>query len=253
MRPSIPHGSHGSEKDWMAPSGWGRILTPRSTSPARKSKPTESPSWTGRCRPSTSCSEPLAEDTGSGADSTTVTPAPPSSLGRSTAIRGGSPGAIRFACTLAATSTPSSGACTAASRSANCTNPRLVPAGHVAHAKPSGAAEASGDPRVVEASARAAPSDSASTTAAASERSPSRGCMTSHSHEARDRVTGTAAACELRDAALAGPVRGWWWGRRVGCRLTVCRRGRRVGRRGRVGRSLPWCRRRRCRRRRSRR
>ena len=55
--------------------------------------------------------------------------------------------------------------------------PKLVPAGHTTHTKRSGAAEVSADPRVVEASTRAAPSDSAS--AVASERSPNRPVMTS--------------------------------------------------------------------------
>ena len=62
-------------------------------------------------------------DTGSGAESTTVMPTPPSSAGRRTAIRGCSAPAIRFACTLAATRTPSSGASTVAPRSANCMKP----------------------------------------------------------------------------------------------------------------------------------
>jgi hypothetical protein len=51
--PSIPHGSHGTWKDWMAPSGFGRSLTPRSTSPVRNMNPTESPRCIGTCRSST--------------------------------------------------------------------------------------------------------------------------------------------------------------------------------------------------------
>ena len=105
----------------------------------RASRPSR-PSATGRCRPSTPCVAAPAEDTGSGADSTTVTPAPPFASGRRTAIRGGSVPAIRRAFTLAATRTPSSGACTTASRSANCVNPMLAPAAQFAHAKPSGVA-----------------------------------------------------------------------------------------------------------------
>jgi hypothetical protein len=114
--------------------------------------------------------------------------------GRSTAIRGGSPPAIRFACTRAATSSPSSGACTAAPRSANCVNPMLVPVAQVAHAKPSAAAAVSGDPRLVEASARAALRNRPNASAAASERTASRGDMNPYAHEACDRVTAVAQA-----------------------------------------------------------
>jgi hypothetical protein len=66
--------------------------------------------------------------TGTGADATTVVPTP-SSAGRRTAIRGGSLPLIRFAATLADTRTPSSGASTIASRSANWRKPTAVPAG----------------------------------------------------------------------------------------------------------------------------
>jgi hypothetical protein len=120
--------------DWIAPSGRGRVRTPRSTSPAANRKPIESPRCTGRCRFSTSCSAPVWDDTGNGADSTTAMPRLSSPAARSTAIRGCSAPAIRFACTLAATSTPSSGASTVAPRRANCRKPMLVPAGQATHA-----------------------------------------------------------------------------------------------------------------------
>ena len=65
----------------------------------------QSPRFTARCRPSTLCSAPLGELTGSGAESTTVTSTPPSSPGRRTAILGWSVPAILLAYALAETST----------------------------------------------------------------------------------------------------------------------------------------------------
>ena len=85
-------------------------------------KPTESPRSIGRWRSSTRDTSPSTAFSGSGTESTTRSD-PPAASGRRIAIRGSSVPAIRFALTLAETSTPASGASTVAWRSANWRNP----------------------------------------------------------------------------------------------------------------------------------
>src|SRR4051812_11153368 len=127
-------------------------------------KPSASPVRTATWRSSTSLVSPVAELTGTGTESSTVTPA---SAGRSTATFGWSTPEMRRALTLAETSTPSSGASTVAPRSANCWKAMLWPGGHMAQANASGAAVASGEPRMVEASARWAAARGKATSSAA--------------------------------------------------------------------------------------
>jgi hypothetical protein len=66
----------------------------------------------------------------------------------------------------------------------------MFPAGHAAEqANASGVAEVSGEPRYVGASARSAPMDMATRSAAASGRVASRAVMTVHAHQRQDRLT----------------------------------------------------------------